>query len=412
MDSSGNHINQLTSPVKNADRQTSLDFIRGIAIFGILVMNIQLFGNVFASYINPTINGDFEGINRITWFITHIFFEQKFYTIFSMLFGAGIVLMAEKSEQSSRSVSPLHYRRSVLLIMFGLAHGFFIWYGDILTIYGICALWVFWFRNASPLTLLITGLLLSFMVSLMLVLVYFVELAPEDIAEIESFYMPTNIMLEKEVSAFVGSWEENQVARVNIMLVILENLLFLSFRIAGCMLMGMALFKWGVINGKKSLSFYKKLTLNCLIIGIVITSYGAYLLDSLNFNDAITAQTLFGQINFLASILVAIGYVGLFQWLYAKHRDNWLSKRFEAVGQMAFTNYIMQSVICTFIFYGYGLGLFASLTRFEMVFVALVVFSVQLMWSKWWLSKFNFGPLEWLWRSLTYLKIQPLIKAN
>ena len=134
-------------PVSQKERFLSLDFIRGISVFGILLMNIQVFGNVFASYVNPTVNDDFSGLNVAAWFFTYIFIEQKFYTIFSMLFGAGILLMAERTTSRGLPASKYHYRRNFLLLIFGLSHGFFIWYGDILATYGFFALFLFGSRG-------------------------------------------------------------------------------------------------------------------------------------------------------------------------------------------------------------------------------------------------------------------------
>ena len=397
-------------PVDQAHRQTSLDFIRGIAIFGILVMNIQTFGNVFASYVNPTVNGDFSGLNVVSWFITHIFFEQKFYTIFSMLFGAGIVLMAEKAAAKGVSAAKFHYRRSVLLILFGLTHGFYIWFGDILTTYGVFALLVYLGWKSKPRNLLITGVIFSILVSLLMLSGYFGEMPPDQVEMMEQMYLPSQELIQKEMSNYLGDWGRVHEARVEAMQKMLSFIFFFGIRIAGCMLMGMALFKLGIINGKRSLSFYKKLTFICLIPGLLITAYGANLLYADGFKDAIKAQMLYGQINFLASIVVALGYLGLFHWVYKSEGLKAFKQRMEAVGQMAFTNYITQSVICTTIFYGFGFGLFGSLERYQLLLVAFMVVALQIVWSKWWLQRFNFGPLEWLWRSLTYFKFQPFKK--
>lgn len=403
-------IEQTVKPISNSHRQTSLDFIRGIAVFGILIMNIQTFGNVFASYVNPTVNGDFSGLNVIAWFTTHIFFEQKFYTIFSMLFGAGIVLMAEKARAKGRSAARFHYSRSVLLIIFGLCHGFFIWFGDILTAYGIFALFVYLALDARPWGLVISGVLLSLLVSSMMMLGYFVELPPEQVQQMENMYIPSQEIIQNEVTGYLGNWSENQATRVKAMGMMLSFIFIFGIRIAGCMLIGMALFKWGIINGKRDSGFYKKLTFICLIPGLFVTAYGANLLYLEGFTDAIKAQSLLAQINFLMSIVVAIGYIGLFHWIYKGLNSEGIKKSIEAVGQMAFTNYITQSIICTFIFYGFGLGFFASLERYQLLLVAVAVLALQLVWSKWWLSRFNFGPLEWLWRTLTYFKLQPFKK--
>lgn len=396
-------------PVDQAHRQLSLDFIRGIAIFGILIMNIQLFGNVFTSYFNPTVNGDFTGINRATWYITHIFFEQKFYTIFSMLFGAGVVLMAEKAAAKGASAAKIHYRRNLILLVFGACHGFFIWYGDILLTYALFALFVYAGWKSKPRNLIIAGLLLSILISL-LMLSGAGSMPPEEVAKMQNQFLPSLDIIQREVQAYRGGWSDNQVLRLEAMQQMIGFIAIFGIRIAGCMLLGMALFKLGIINGLRSKNYYRNLALLCLIPGLLIVTYGATLMVESGFEDAIKIQMVYGQINFLASIVVALGYIGLFHWFYLSDGGRWFKSRFEAVGQMAFTNYISQSVLCTLIFYGIGFGLFSTLSRAELILVAIAVFTLQFVWSKWWLEKFNFGPLEWLWRSLTYFKLQPFKK--
>ena len=136
-----------------------MDVLRGIAILGILIMNIQSFSMIGAAYINPTAYGDLTGMNKWVWVLSHVFADQKFMTIFSILYGAGIVLITKKAESKERLAVGLHYRRTFWLLVIGLMHAYLLWYGDILVTYGLCALVVFLFRKASPRKLLIIGLL-------------------------------------------------------------------------------------------------------------------------------------------------------------------------------------------------------------------------------------------------------------
>lgn len=403
-------ISNDVSPVTNQERYLSLDFIRGIAILGILIMNIQAFGNLFASYFNPTVNGDFTGINQVTWFVTHIFFEQKFYTIFSMLFGAGIVVMAEKAAAKGISAAKYHYRRSILLIIFGLLHGYLIWYGDILNVYGLFALFVFLFWKKSPKFLIILGTTLILLLSLFMLMGY-LAMPEEDAAKMQSLFIPDAEVVAKEVAAYQGSWSENLTQRVEAMAHMFSFIGFGIFRISGCMLLGMAFYKLGILTAKRSPAFYKKLAFWCLLPGLAMAIYSAYALDQSGFTDAKTVQMNLAQYNYIGSLFMAIGYLSLFNLFFLNNGFDKLKQRLQAVGQMAFTNYIMQSVISTFIFYGFGLGLFNSLSRFEMTLVAVAVLALQIIWSKWWLEKYKFGPLEWMWRSLTYFKLQPMKRS-
>ena len=139
-------------PVPESKRIPSLDAMRGFALLGILIMNIQSFSMIYAAYFNPTAYGDLSGVHRWVWILSHLFADQKFMTIFSMLFGAGIVLMAERAEAIGRSAAPLHVRRMLLLIAFGAAHAYLLWYGDILVIYGMSGMVVYLFRRRSSRT--------------------------------------------------------------------------------------------------------------------------------------------------------------------------------------------------------------------------------------------------------------------
>ena len=144
-----NSSNQIL-PVLPSERILSLDVLRGFAILGILFMNIQSFSMIEAAYINPTAYGDLTGINKWVWIISHIFTDQKFMTLFSLLFGAGIILITDRADLKGISAAGLHYRRTFWLLLIGLIHAYLLWHGDILVIYAMCALIVYAFRKLSP----------------------------------------------------------------------------------------------------------------------------------------------------------------------------------------------------------------------------------------------------------------------
>ena len=145
------------APVTADERIVSLDVLRGFAILGILIMNIQSFSMIGAAYLNPTAYGNLTGLNRVVWTLGHLFADMKFISIFSMLFGAGVVLFATRLESRGQRPGPVHYRRTFWLLVIGLAHGFLLWYGDILAIYALIGFIVYLFWRRSPLALLITG---------------------------------------------------------------------------------------------------------------------------------------------------------------------------------------------------------------------------------------------------------------
>ena len=144
-----------TAPVAPEERIISLDVLRGFAVLGILIMNIQSFSMIMSAYVNPTAYGDLSGLNRLVWTLSHIVADHKFMTIFSILYGAGIVLLTRRAEERGENPGGLHYRRTIWLIIFGLIHAYVFWYGDILFKYGVCALFAFFFRNLQPRRLLI-----------------------------------------------------------------------------------------------------------------------------------------------------------------------------------------------------------------------------------------------------------------
>src|SRR3989449_1110417 len=152
---------EFWGPVAETERIVPMDVLRGFALLGILVMNIQLFAMVGAAYDNPTAYGDLSGANFLVWFLSHLLADQKFISIFSMLFGAGIILMWHKAESLGARPARLHYRRMGWLILFGLLHAYLLWYGDILYTYGICGLFVYVFRRKSPRTLVSSALILA-----------------------------------------------------------------------------------------------------------------------------------------------------------------------------------------------------------------------------------------------------------
>src|SRR5438046_2779024 len=157
---------EFWGPVAETERIVPMDVLRGFALLGILVMNIQSFAMVGAVYDNPTAYGDLKGANFLVWLLSHLLADQKFISIFSMLFGAGILLLWQRAEASGGRPARLHYRRMSWLILFGLLHAYLLWYGDILVIYGMCGLFVYLFRRKSPRTLFATALVFAMVGSL------------------------------------------------------------------------------------------------------------------------------------------------------------------------------------------------------------------------------------------------------
>ena len=401
-------------PVENTNRLQSLDLLRGIAILGILIMNIQSFAMPSSAYNNPLAFGDLSGFNKITWILSHLFADQKFMSIFSILFGAGIVLITEKKELHTGSSVKLHYTRNLILLLIGLLHAHLIWYGDILVAYALCSFIVYPLRKLSPKKLLITGLLIVSVPSFLNGLFQF-SLPYMPASELQDLHMdwaPTNELIEQEITAFSSSLS-SQIKINSQKALFLETFVFLIlflWRAGGLMLVGMALYKWGVLSAVRSRSFYLKSAFYSLTIGFPIVIYGMYMNFTMNWDFQYSMFTG-SQFNYWGSLFIAYGYISLIMVFAQSDNYNTIKKRLASIGQMALTNYILHSFIGAFIFFGIGFGLFGQIDRsFQMLIVSIVCI-LQYLTSEKWLSSYKFGPLEWVWRSLTYGKKQPFLRS-
>jgi uncharacterized protein len=397
------------APVSSANRIHYLDELRGFALLGILIMNIQNFSMVMASYMNPTAQGPAEGLNRLTYWYTHLFADMKMMSLFSMLFGAGMLLFIEKAKERRGKSIGLHHRRMFWLLVFGLIHAYFIWRGDILVVYAIGGVIIYWFKNASPTWLIITGVIFFlFLASIQLSLGVFWDVIPEEqLVEVIEIFQPGQETIDEEVAAYSGSFLETHKRRVMDAWDMHQSLFGFIWRVLANMLFGMALFKMGILKGEKSRKFYRNFMLIGFGIGFPLIALGIVQ----NFANDWDPKFYFAygfQYNYFGSIFVAFGYIGLIAlWSKSDFLTD-LKRRLAAVGRMAFTNYILQSIICTIIFYGFGFGLFNQIERFPQQLIVLAIWIFQLAVSPWWLKRYRFGPLEWLWRTLTYWKRQPL----
>jgi len=264
-----------------AERILSLDVLRGVAVLGILIMNIQSFSMIGAAYINPTAYGDLTGLNKWVWIFSHLFASGKFMGVFSMLFGAGIVLFTERALAKGRRAGPLHYRRNFWLLLFGMAHAYLIWYGDILVCYSLCGFLVFLFRKKSIKTLLIvSGIFFIIPIILVTLSGLSIEHWPEESynQNMQSWF-PSLDKSEAELTAMQGSWIHQMDIRVPGAIFMQTFLFFWQtfWRVTSLMLLGMALFKWGILSAEKSKSFYVKMSAICLSVGYLIVSAGVYL---------------------------------------------------------------------------------------------------------------------------------------
>lgn len=407
-------MSELTINQKEKQRIISLDVIRGFAILGILFMNIQSFSMVGQAYLNPMAYGDMTGLNKWVWIISHVFADQKFMTIFSMLFGASILMITDGAERKTGSSLGIHYRRNFSLLLIGLAHAYLLWYGDILTPYAVCALLLYPLRKLPVRGLFIVGIALFSIASLIeYSAALFVNDAPENVIQaMINGWKPNAHVVQAEISAYLGSWTDQFQQRVKTA-TMMHTEVFTSFyfwRISGLMLLGMALFKTGFFQGDLPKKLYRNVLGIAGTVGLGLVVFGVF--KNFEANWSIRYSQFSGaQFNYWGSLLMALAYVSLVVLILKAGFFQKVTKRLASVGRMALTNYLTQTLIGTFIFYGFGLGLFGQVERQFQFLILLGIWALQLYLSPIWLRHFQYGPFEWLWRSMTQLKWQKLKKG-
>jgi uncharacterized protein len=401
-------------PVTAKERIQSIDVMRGVALLGILAMNIQDFSMIGQAYLNPTAYGDLHGLNYAVWYVCMLFADLKFMSIFSMLFGAGVLLMTSRIEASGRRSGPIHYRRMGWLALFGCLHGYLLWTGDILFTYALSGMVAYLSRKWRPRTLIISGLLFTAVSSALFVgsyvsMPYWPKKSVDQMRE--TMWMPSQADLAKDLAVHRAGWLGEEKARA------IENLgnqiqgnIFLAFwRAYGLMLVGMGLFKLGVFSARAPARVYGWFIGLGLFVGIPIIAFGVHEEFSHHW-DLRQSFFLDFQYNYWASYLVCLFWIGLVMLICQKEWLPGVRRRLGAVGRMAFTNYLTHTIVCTFLFYGWGLGFFGKVSRAGQFGIVLAIWTAQLIISPWWLDHFQFGPFEWIWRSLTYWRLQPMRK--
>ena len=395
------------SPTAPSDRIVGLDALRGFALLGILVINVRVFSMPEIVLFNPTAYGEFTGANYWTWFAGHVFAEQKFITLFTLLFGAGVALFVRNRERDNDPAVRLHVRRSLWLVGFGLAHAYLLWYGDILVAYGVTALFVLVARDWNARKLAMVGTALLVIPSVLDVL----SALAASPGQLAASWQPAQSAIQSEVATYQSGWLAQMDHRISssVYRQTAGYVATTGWRTAGLMLYGMALFRTGVITNERSTAFYRRLVAVGGTVGLAVILGGVWFIEA---SDWAASMALYWtQFNYWGSIPLAGAYLGLVM-LYAKWRPAGVVTRWlAAVGRTAFSNYILQTVVATTVFYGHGLGLFGSVSRVEALGFVVAVWAVQVPLSVLWLRYFRYGPLEWLWRALTY-RTRPTMRVD
>lgn len=398
-----------------SERFDSIDLIRGTALCGILVMNIVSFGMPAAAYLNPQAYLGDRVSGHLVYGLTHIFADQKFMGLFSLLFGSSVMLFIHKLQAAGLSPLGFYYRRTCWLLLFGLLHSLFLWEGDILFYYGLCGLFLYPFWRMPAAAQFCLGLVV-FLAAIVIDRSgqAFVQSIPYPaLQSLEPIWSPSEVDIAFETLVRQSAYSEQLAHRTLIPEGYSDNAMdrvasaYMAqglVRAFGLMLVGMAFYSWGVVTAQRGLIFYRRMAIGGLVVGIPLAGFGLWQ------NYAQDWSILYGLFagltyNHLATPVLVMAYVSLLMILHSSQRLASLRRGLCAIGRMAFTNYIGQSLIATFIFYGYGLGLFAELTRPELFLPVIGIWLFQFYFSLCWLHHFRYGPLEWLWRTLTYMRI-------
>ena len=398
------------------DRILSLDVVRGFALLGILLVNILGFGAFSALTFNPPLGFSLPSDIWI-WGAVELTAEGAMRALFSMLFGAGVLLFLERGEGRGR----LHFKRTFWLLIFGLINGYVLmWSGDILSTYALAGFVLYFLRKKSPkglaiLSAVLFACLCAYSAALNFGLEFLRNAAdhnPEAAAGWAEFYdmfSPSGATIKAELAQRTGSFYAlmswSAAAYTSVLLEIIPMLLFWDALVFMCI--GMALYRYGVLQGAHSDRFYLVITLVGFGVGLSVNAYEIYQMIASDF-DILASFAYLKPTYQLGRLGVALGWLGL---LILCMRRFGIGRRLAAVGRMALTNYLMQSLICLFIFTGIGFGLLGELRRSELYIVVLLIWAFQLWLSPWWLARYRYGPAEWLWRALTYGKTPRFIQA-
>jgi len=439
---------ETTAPIQQKERIFIIDAIRGIALCGILILNIGYFGSSYIySGFNLNVFGETSLPNIISWYATNFVLEGSFRALFSMLFGAGSILIISRLAKSSEGLTPadIFYRRMIWLLIFGLINAHvLLWPGDILYTYAICGLFIFPLRNLSP--KILTGLAVFFIVVVMfkgwlqtndqfemrekgLAALAIKEAKKDSLTEDQNAdlgkwqgYLEKqkieNIRkeAEKEIKkmtqpSYSKVWDHISFWNVKIETHFFYEILFFDAMIF--ILLGMAFFKWGILTGEKSIGLYLLFILFGYGLGIGWGYFVGHTWRDANYNffNFSEIQSPYWMLLYQPHrLLIALGHIGIIMTLWKSNLFNWLLSPFANVGQMAFTNYLGQTIICTLIFYGYGLSYYGKFEQYELWYFVGGVWLFQIIFSVVWMRLFSMGPLEWIWRSLTYWKVQSIKK--
>lgn len=450
-------------PVREPERIHALDVLRGFAIFGIFMVNIAFFSMPLAKLIDPSLLADATAGDQVAHAVMRTLFEYKFVSLFSMLFGIGLIVQMQRAEKRNRPFVGLYLRRIFILMVLGLAHAFLLWYGDILFIYSLVALIAMWCRRLAPRVMLAlsAGALAMSVLAIAGVTVISVvqqqrateatqdqtsepiEVTESSDDDVENVVVeetmdqapqaePADPWARYQAVLEANGWQPGDPAWIEldvmaykegpmmitlvhrtmtflIMLVILAITGF-GFRVLGMFLLGMALMKLDFFSAQR-----RRWHWAFCILGLTIGLAGEFFLVWSYHHSNYQVGWLQGGAEVfhnISSLALCLGYVGTITLIVRSGVLKWLTYAFSCVGRTALTNYLLQTIVATYIMYWWGLGLFNDVSRPQQLAMVVGIYAAQLVLSVIYLRVFRIGPFEWLWRSLTYLKFQPILRQK
>ena len=400
-------MQRVNSP-KSQERVEVLDVLRGFALAGILVINAMSILAVKGS--TPAFTVDIPSADRALQDLILLFIESKFFTLFSLLFGIGFAIQIQSAEKQGSAFLPRISRRMAGLLLCGILHIVLLWDGDILVIYAITGTLLIAFRKTSfsRIRKWVIGLLAIPGVLVLVIFVYTL-VARWSVAGAETFaksdkslakeFANTEAIQKLLENGFIGGIGE----RINTYIELSPLLISRIPTVLAMFLIGLYLGRSNFIRIlPEKMEILKKVRFWGLTIGFTLM---LLIVSGTKFLPTVSALVAIIEDQYLAGPILCLGYAAALTISFLNNPNRKIYRYFAKVGRMALTNYLSQSLVLTFLSYGWGLGLALKLNSFQVLGICLILYFSQVALSGLWLSKFRFGPLEWLWRCITYWKI-------
>jgi uncharacterized protein len=397
---------RLLYPTTPGERVEIIDALRGFALAGVCLANLGIFS--FYYYLSNEQKADLPlpVVNSIINYIVYFFVDQKFWTLFSIMFGFGASIFISRANEAHKNGKVLYARRLMILLVFGLIHHIFLWNGDILVDYALTGFILLIFSSKRSASLAVWGIILGAFVSMILKILQ-VKLLPHT----QELILKLDPLIMDAYSS--GSYSRIITANLADLKMYYIYVFYALVAALGRFMVGYWIGQTGIIsNIEKYTVFFKKVLRVCAWVGfpvMTLITIIKILLD-LGILSPESDWKLVKYLLLIGSMAIGIFYATKFSLLYQNIKWKKHLSVFKEMGRMAFTNYLMQTIINIFIFNGIGFGLAGKIGPSIYIFWFIVLITGQILFSKWWLTRYRFGPVEWLWRSLTYKKWQPMIK--